>query len=300
MSTFLNLYVQDTADVKDLTVTGSFGLASINLSATSNQIVAGTGQTVTLTAPTPAASSVYTIPDVGTTGSFIMSTGSQVIAGVKTLTTPEIFDTSADHKYSVAVSELVADRTVTLPLLGTNDTFVFESHGATLSNKILSSPTITGVALADNGSASAPSYAFTNATDTGLYRPNPGILAVAAGGVTKASFTSEGLEMTSGQVLSVAPLRLRSTTTGANLAISSATASCIRTTAGLTVTLPTGGGFDGNVYRVIRGNAAGDVIISASGADTIDDGSTTSITLTNQYQRVTLQYFEPIALWAIV
>lgn len=43
------------------------------------------------------------------------------------LTTPEINDTSADHQYVFAVSELTADRTVTLPLLTANANFVFDS-----------------------------------------------------------------------------------------------------------------------------------------------------------------------------
>lgn len=44
------------------------------------------------------------------------------------LTLPQINDTSADHKYIVGVSELAADRAVTLPLLTADDTFVFRNH----------------------------------------------------------------------------------------------------------------------------------------------------------------------------
>ena len=54
-----------------------------------------------------------------------------------TITTPQINDTSANHQYVFAVSELAADRTVTLPLLGGNDTFVFASHTQTLDNKTI-------------------------------------------------------------------------------------------------------------------------------------------------------------------
>ena len=54
-----------------------------------------------------------------------------------TLTTPQINDTSADHQYVFAVSELAADRTVTLPLLTGNDTFVFANHTQTLDNKTI-------------------------------------------------------------------------------------------------------------------------------------------------------------------
>lgn len=58
------------------------------------------------------------------------------------LTFPEINDTSADHQYVYAVSELSADRTVTMPLLTGNDTFVFEAHAQSLSAKTLVLPKI--------------------------------------------------------------------------------------------------------------------------------------------------------------
>lgn len=53
------------------------------------------------------------------------------------LTLPQINDTSSDHQYVFGVSELIADRTVTLPLLTGNGTFVFEAHAATLTNKTI-------------------------------------------------------------------------------------------------------------------------------------------------------------------
>ena len=58
------------------------------------------------------------------------------------LTTPQINDTSANHQYVVAVSELAADRTVTLPLLTGADEFTFNAHAQTLTNKTLTTPTI--------------------------------------------------------------------------------------------------------------------------------------------------------------
>ena len=59
------------------------------------------------------------------------------------LTTPQINDTSADHQYIFAVSELAADRTVTMPLLLGNDVFVFADFIQTLTNKTLTSPVLT-------------------------------------------------------------------------------------------------------------------------------------------------------------
>ena len=59
------------------------------------------------------------------------------------LTTPQINDTSANHQYIVAPSELAADRTITLPLLTGNDEVTFNSHTQTLINKTLTSPLLT-------------------------------------------------------------------------------------------------------------------------------------------------------------
>ena len=58
------------------------------------------------------------------------------------LTTPQINDTSADHQYVVAVSELAADRTITLPLLTGDDEVTFNAHTQTLTNKTLTTPTV--------------------------------------------------------------------------------------------------------------------------------------------------------------
>ena len=81
------------------------------------------------------------------------------------LTTPQINDTSSDHQYIFAASELVADRTVTLPLLTGNDTFVFEAHTQTLTNKTLTSAVLnTGV----SGSAVLDSDTMSGASATTL------------------------------------------------------------------------------------------------------------------------------------
>ena len=92
----------------------------------------------------PTADRIATIPDA--TGTVVLDAATQTLTN-KTLTspvltTPQFNDTSADHQYVVAVSELTADRTVTLPLLTGNDEFVFKDHTQTLTNKTLTSPTI--------------------------------------------------------------------------------------------------------------------------------------------------------------
>lgn len=71
----------------------------------------------------------------------------------KTLTSPivtslQINDTSADHQYIFAPSELAADRTITLPLLSTDDEVVFKAHTQTLTNKTLTTPSFTNPSIA--------------------------------------------------------------------------------------------------------------------------------------------------------
>lgn len=98
----------------------------------------------TLSGGDPTADRTITLPDAD--GTVILTTATQTLTN-KTLTspvltTPQINDTSSDHKYVFAVNELAANRTVTLPLLTGNDTFTFNNHTQTLTNKTLTSPII--------------------------------------------------------------------------------------------------------------------------------------------------------------
>jgi hypothetical protein len=83
------------------------------------------------------------------------SDGTTLTLASPVLTTPQINDTSADHQYVFAVSELAADRTVTLPLLGSADTFVFEAHAQTLTTKTLTTPTIASFTNATHDHSNA-------------------------------------------------------------------------------------------------------------------------------------------------
>jgi len=104
------------------------------------------GQYIALTVPATVTNRTHTLPDLA-------DDTIAVIAGAQTftnktltspvLTTPQINDTSLDHQYIFAVSELAADRTITLPLLAGNDTFVFEAFAQTLTNKTASDSTNT-------------------------------------------------------------------------------------------------------------------------------------------------------------
>jgi len=119
--TFDGGVVAGVSSINGLIITNTLGTLTIPNHADAKLITSGT-----------AATSV-TLP---TTGTLATLAGAETLSN-KTLTLPEINDTSADHQYVFAVSELTADRTVTLPLLTGNDEFVFKDHSATLSNKIV-------------------------------------------------------------------------------------------------------------------------------------------------------------------
>lgn len=92
----------------------------------------------------PTTDNTVTIPNYS--GALVMDSATQTLSN-KTLlspviTTPQINDTSSNHQYIVAVNELSADRTITLPLLGADDTIAFNNHTATMKNKTLQNPTI--------------------------------------------------------------------------------------------------------------------------------------------------------------
>lgn len=89
------------------------------------------------------ADRTVTLPLLIGNDTFVFEAHTQSLSN-KTLVLPKILDSGADHSYIFAVSNLAADRTVTWPLLGANDTLVFEAHTQTLSGKTLATPTITG------------------------------------------------------------------------------------------------------------------------------------------------------------
>jgi hypothetical protein len=92
----------------------------------------------------PTADRIVYIPD--RSGTLLLDSASQTLSN-KTLTSPiltspQINDTSANHRYTVVPAELVANRNIRLPLLTDSDTFTFNSHSATLTNKTLTAPVL--------------------------------------------------------------------------------------------------------------------------------------------------------------
>ena len=140
---FTEIYTVLGGDGTNLTTNMQFG---------NNSIIAEGGSVdaheTTLTFTDPTADRTITFPDE--TGTVQLTGGTQSLTSA-VLTTPQIQDTSSNHQYIFASSELAADRTITLPLLTGNDEFVFKAHTQTLTNKTLTAPTLTTPKFADAG-----------------------------------------------------------------------------------------------------------------------------------------------------
>lgn len=129
---FGNLHINSA--VNTATISASGQITSTVSTGTAPFVVASTTEVANLNAATVGGKSAPSGNIVGLSDTQTL-TNKTLTSPV--LTTPQINDTSANHQYVFAVSELTADRTVTLPLLGGNDTFVFAAHTQTLTNKTI-------------------------------------------------------------------------------------------------------------------------------------------------------------------
>ena len=149
-----------------------------------------TGQTNSL-----AADRTLTLPLLTDNDTFVFEAHTQTLTN-KTLTTPKINDNSSNNQYIFAGSELAANRTVTLPVLGDDDEFVFKNHTQTLTNKTLTSPTIESPTITGTGSIAGT---FTG-TLSAISGSTVGNLTLANGSITDSSgaisFGDENLSTT--------------------------------------------------------------------------------------------------------
>ena len=159
----IKAYVDSQNTAQDLDIVTGSGNIDVALGSESLTIAGGTGLT------SAGSGTTVTLAIDGTVATL---TGTQTLTN-KTLTspvmtTPQINDSSADHQYVFAVSELTADRTVTLPLLTGNDQITMDAHTSTLTNKTidLASNTVTGSLAEFNTALQSESFAGLAATQT--------------------------------------------------------------------------------------------------------------------------------------
>ena len=159
----IKAYVDSQVTAQDLDLTTDSGTIAIDLDSETLTIAGGTGIDSSASGNTATLAIDSTVTTL---------TGSQTLTN-KTLTspvftTPQINDSSADHQYVIAVSELTADRTVTLPLLTGNDQVTMDAHTSTLTNKTidLASNTVTGSLSEFNTALQSESFVGLAATQT--------------------------------------------------------------------------------------------------------------------------------------
>ena len=159
----IKAYVDTQLTAEDLDLTTDSGTIDIDLDSETLTIAGGTGLDSSATGTTVTLAIDSTVTTLAGTQTLTNKTLTSPV-----LTTPQFNDTSANHQYVVAVSELAADRTTTLPLLTGNDQFTFDAHATTLTNKTidLADNTLTGSLAEFNTALQSESFAGLAATQT--------------------------------------------------------------------------------------------------------------------------------------
>lgn len=188
------------------------------LSATTNQILLGTTNVITLSSTAPASSQTYTLPDAGASSNVVLDHGSYTIAGTWSFNNAVTIGASTNQIVLGTTRTLTitspepasSSRTLTLPDPGGSDSVVYLALAQTLTNKTLTSPVInTGI----SGSAVFPIANGGTNSSTAL---NSNCVIVSSGGkiVELATSTSGYLLQCNG---SSAPSWVSATPTFAGL-----------------------------------------------------------------------------------
>ena len=152
--------------VQDIGVTSSPTFASETLANTSNQLTLGSGETITLSAPTPEASITYYIPDVLTTSTFVMVDGTQTINGLKSFNnTVNMLGQNALDFYDATNTHFVG---IQAPSAVTSSyTFALPATAPTTVGQVLSSISASATQWASTGGSGTTQtiYVAVNGND---------------------------------------------------------------------------------------------------------------------------------------
>ena len=254
-----NTSISDASDTKSTAVkkSGFYSLGasasnapssdrSVMISAVRNTAASGEiryGQIVL----TESSGMYWAVDDNGTLSSWSEAIGTATTQTLtnKTLTspvltTPQINDSAADHQYIFAAANLAADRTVSLPLLAGNDTFVFEAFTQTLTNKTLTSAVlntgVSGTAVLDEDNMASDS-----ATQLATQQSIKAYVDGQVSGVTASSTTTFTNKTISGSNNTLSNIAMSSTAfvAGTGLTLSTNTVNIDAAQTGITSLLAT-------------------------------------------------------------
>jgi len=121
-------------------------------------------EAVALTATATELNQLDDVSVGGTGAGDIITTDAIQTLSNKTLDGLALLDADDSHVYSFSPGNLTQSRSVFLPVLGANDTFVFEAHTQTLTNKTLTSPIVNE--LVETGTSDVYSLPNISGSDT--------------------------------------------------------------------------------------------------------------------------------------
>jgi len=163
-----------SAGVVDDIVTGS-----VTATDATDQLVLGTGNTTTVSAPAPAASRVYTLADAGADASFVMSEGAQTINGTKT------FATSVEIAGTGLLTDIIDELTL--------------NAGVTIDGVLNKDQTVTAVSI--NATSAVNQLALGAGNTTTVSAPAPAasrVYTLADAGADATFVMSEGAQTING------------------------------------------------------------------------------------------------------
>lgn len=179
------------------------------ISATTNQLVFGTTNTVTITSPAPAASRVHTIPDV-ISANFVMSEGAQSINGAKTFASSVTISPTTNqlvfgvtNTTTITSPAPVASRVYTIPDAGGAASFVMNAGTNTIAGTLTLPATVSYTSAGSIVKSGVGALTITNASAAGLTFAGTGTVSAPTGTYTLAGL-SLGNVFTVAQTISAA------------------------------------------------------------------------------------------------
>lgn len=224
-----------TAGAQTIGGAKTFSTAVI-INSTTNQLVLGVTNTVTITSPAPTASRVYTIPDAGGAADFVMTAAIQTIGGTKTFSSAVTINPASNQLVLASgVNQLTlnsgtsaAARTYTIPDAGASASFVMTAGTQTIGGTLTLPATVNYTSAGSIVKSGVGALTITNASAAGLTFAGTGTISAPTGTYTLAGL-SLGNDFSVAQTFSAASNQLVLASGVNALTLNSGTSAAART-----------------------------------------------------------------------